>query len=107
MQSVSSRIWTRVVVSISYDDNRYTTGTSYCQEFMIITDQVPLIGLIKEDLNSQVIAPFQQLEEDWKINRKKMIITESVSEYVFRNSSIIKEEIMLRVQPGGMRPDNT
>ena len=28
MQSVSSRIWTRVVVSISYDDNVYTTGTS-------------------------------------------------------------------------------
>ena len=28
MQSVSSRIWTRVAVSISYDDNHYTTGTS-------------------------------------------------------------------------------
>ena len=29
MQSVSSRNWTRVDVSISYDDNHYTTGTSY------------------------------------------------------------------------------
>ena len=29
MQSVSSRIWTRVAVSISYDDNDYTTDTSY------------------------------------------------------------------------------
>ena len=28
MQSVSSRIWTCVVVSISYDDNDYTMGTS-------------------------------------------------------------------------------
>ena len=28
MQSVSSRIWTRVAVSISYDANHYTTGTS-------------------------------------------------------------------------------
>ena len=28
MQLVSSRFWTRVVVSISYDDNHYTTGTS-------------------------------------------------------------------------------
>ena len=28
MQSVSSRIWTRVTVSISYNDNHYTTGTS-------------------------------------------------------------------------------
>ena len=29
MQSVSSRIWTRVAVFISYDDNNYTTGTFY------------------------------------------------------------------------------
>ena len=28
MQLVSSRIWTRVAVFISYDDNNYTTGTS-------------------------------------------------------------------------------
>ena len=28
MQSVSTRIWTRVAVSSSYDDNHYTTGTS-------------------------------------------------------------------------------
>ena len=27
MQSVSSMIWTRVAVSISYDDNHYTTIT--------------------------------------------------------------------------------
>ena len=27
MQSVSSRIWTRVAVSIFYNDNHYTTGT--------------------------------------------------------------------------------
>ena len=29
MLSFSSRIWTRVVVSISYDDNHYTTGTCW------------------------------------------------------------------------------
>ena len=28
IQSVSSKIWTHVAVSISYDDNHYTTGTS-------------------------------------------------------------------------------
>ena len=28
MQSVRSKIWTRVTVSISYDDNHYTKGTS-------------------------------------------------------------------------------
>ena len=27
MKSVLSMIWTRVAVSISYDDNHYTTGT--------------------------------------------------------------------------------
>ena len=27
MKSVSSRICTRIAMSISYDDNRYTTGT--------------------------------------------------------------------------------
>ena len=28
MQSASSMIWTRIAVSISYDNNHYTTGTS-------------------------------------------------------------------------------
>ena len=36
MQSVSSRIWTRVAVYISYDDNHYTTGTSYLMLLIII-----------------------------------------------------------------------
>ena len=35
MQSVSSRIWTRVAVSISYDDNHYTTGTSKQSNYII------------------------------------------------------------------------
>ena len=29
MQSASSRIWTHVAVSISYNDNHYTTDTSF------------------------------------------------------------------------------
>ena len=33
MQSVSSGIWTRVAVSISYDDNHYTTDTSLWTAF--------------------------------------------------------------------------
>ena len=33
MQSVSSRIWTRVTVSISCDDNHYTTGTSNYNDY--------------------------------------------------------------------------
>ena len=38
MQSVSTRIWTRVDVSISHDDNDYTTGTS---KKMIVIPLVP------------------------------------------------------------------
>ena len=34
MQSVSSRIWTRVAMSISYDDNYNTPGTSL-EEFIV------------------------------------------------------------------------
>ena len=36
MQSVSSKIWTRVAVSISYDDNHDTTGTSTAFFIIII-----------------------------------------------------------------------
>ena len=36
MQPVSSRIWTRVAVFISYDDNDYTTGTSKMKVEVII-----------------------------------------------------------------------
>ena len=37
MQSVSSRIWTRVAVSIFYDDNHFTTGTSinFCDGWQV------------------------------------------------------------------------
>ena len=38
MRSVSSRIWTRVAVSISYEDNHYTTGTSWFG--VIVLDRV-------------------------------------------------------------------
>ena len=37
MQLVSSRIWTCVAVSISYDDNHYTTGTSLQIALMVNT----------------------------------------------------------------------
>ena len=39
MQSVSSRIWTRVVVSISYGDNNYTTGTSLDQFILRVNEK--------------------------------------------------------------------
>ena len=36
MQPVSSRIWTRVAVSISYDDNDYTPGTSFLDLMIVV-----------------------------------------------------------------------
>ena len=36
MQTVSSRIWTRVAVSISYDDKHYTTITTTTNIVIII-----------------------------------------------------------------------
>ena len=35
MQSVLSRIWTRVAVSISYNDNHYTTSTSNAKSILL------------------------------------------------------------------------
>ena len=40
MQSVSSRIWTLVAVSISYDDNHYTTGTSKSVKFIVVRNVI-------------------------------------------------------------------
>ena len=52
MQSASSRIWTRVAVSISYDDNHYTTGTSilfvklfdYTHNYCTLSSKILWIG---------------------------------------------------------------
>ena len=51
MQSVSSRIWTRVAVSNSYDDNHYTTGTS-------IPFHNPSVTVPKALITIGIIVPF-------------------------------------------------
>ena len=40
MQSVSSRIWTRVAVYISYDDNHYTMGTTFKELYINIPKKI-------------------------------------------------------------------
>ena len=50
MQSVSSRIWTRVAVSISYDDNHYTTGTSKTK--LLYTQPVNINGYVPFLINT-------------------------------------------------------
>ncbi len=46
MQSVSSRIWTRVAVSNSYDDNNYTTGRRYLAKTIIDADYTDDIAIL-------------------------------------------------------------
>ena len=46
MQSVSSRIWTRAAVFISYDDNNYTTGRRYPAQTITDVDNADDITLM-------------------------------------------------------------
>ena len=47
MQLVSSRIWTRVAVSISYNDNYYTMGTSKEKNL------IQAVGIYSEDIEKE------------------------------------------------------
>ena len=60
MQSVSSRIWTRVAVFISYDDNHYTTGTSNA-------DSNWVYGLVRVELEVIVMEGFFTLSRSPEI----------------------------------------
>ena len=67
MQSVSSRIWTRVAVSISYDDNYYTMGTSSI--IIIIVDLINnLCTKIESGVSNPVIC--RGRKNSMKINLK-------------------------------------
>ena len=63
MQSVSSRIWTRVVASISYDDNDYTTGTSFdiCDE----ADQID----VENGEEAALIESFKEVYAGWEVSK--------------------------------------
>ena len=54
MQSVSSRIWTHVAMSISYDDNHYTTGTNI--NINVLSDDVMIyFTLILNSISRRMI----------------------------------------------------
>ena len=56
-QSVSSRIWTRIAVSISYDDNHYTTGTS---------KSLVLLSSLLWEFFAPALADGLSLESEWQ-----------------------------------------
>ena len=56
MQSVSSRIWTLVAVSISYDDNRYTTGTSQIILLLVyLSSDINVVEIFKKSSFEKVL----------------------------------------------------
>ena len=58
IQSVSSRIWTRVAVSISYDDNHYTTATSHIQTRYNYVKNWPCLILLSYLLSQDTLTWF-------------------------------------------------
>ena len=61
LQSVSSRICTRVAVSISYDDNHYTTCTSYLYIYALNSTEVLSLledlCITREEIGNSSYAP--------------------------------------------------
>ena len=60
MQSASSRVRTRVAVSISYNDNHYTMGTSTESPVMLVLREMritPLLPLFPGPHKLGVVAP--------------------------------------------------
>ena len=74
MQSVSSRIWTRVAVFISYDDNDYTTGSSK-HEFTkhLHYDQDVTQGQFLSEVKSVWIENFPSLRLLGSWRRKNLV----------------------------------
>ena len=68
MQSVSSRIWTRVTVSISDDNNHYTTGT-FSSQLWVNSKMGLIVQLIKKKpcVESCFCRKFRVKHIDWVV----------------------------------------
>ena len=75
MQSVSSRIWTRAAVSISYDDNHYTTGTS-SHRCYIVTIQNKLVS--SDSVNTLFIHIFTYSRFIHNFDRQNHVLRTSI-----------------------------
>ena len=63
MQSVSSRIWTRVAVSNSYDDDHYTTGTSIKNCFILNSCRDQYLSLLALGYTAKIQFELVYLQE--------------------------------------------
>ena len=64
MQSIPSSIWTRVVVSISYDDNHYIRGTFYVY---VYTNKIKVLNeeIIRKLRIKKKLVGFNQAEGNY------------------------------------------
>ena len=85
MQSVLSRIWTRVAVSISYEDNHYSTGTSFSNTSLPLYSDPPRLGVETPDRVTSVgqIVLFHI----WSMCNKWLALNWIVRKKLFGNSS--------------------
>ena len=79
MQSVSSRIWTRFAVSISYDDNHYIMGTSTVLDISLPNENrlflaYALISLKKSDFHKGNLVTFFYVTFMYKKQLDKYIV---------------------------------
>ena len=74
MQSVSSRIRTRVAVSISYDDNDYTTGQLGLIDTHVFIFFLSLFcfRLVDRDEFNQMQRELKQLKKNMEIEHKEI-----------------------------------
>ena len=69
MQSVSTRIWTCVAVSISYGDNHYTMGTMPGGIYLYFSNYGRLLVNKTWELNKKQVVIYEEnilLKEIWK-----------------------------------------
>ena len=83
MQSVSSRIWIRVAVSSSYDDNHYTTGTFHDYQAIYQVVMIYLLSIML--LKGQLVENQMYVISVLIIQRKcKYLLREHMSDYSYR-----------------------
>ena len=89
MQSVSSRIWTRVAVFISYDDNHYTTYTSTIPPCLtlIIIRYVSIVKWINPG-KSVAASLTSRYDSYWKESNR---LTHDYSRQLYSSTSVNSE----------------
>ena len=86
MQSVRSRIWTRIAVFISYGDNDYTTGTS--DKGVAPSPTLGVVAIEKVDMQSNqtyILVSSNRISREVFEKKKFVIIREILNRWVTFN----------------------